>query len=129
MTIDIVTPTRKIVDGVLVSEARLPAEGGEIQVLPGHTELLTLLGTGVLAFHEGGRERKFAVSYGFAEVRREKIVVLAEVCEEAGEIDRNRALKAQQEAEKALTSVLTEEQFRKYQLKVQRALVRQQISH
>lgn len=128
MTIDIVTPTRKIVEGALVSEARLPAVNGEMQVLPGHTELLTLMGTGVLAFHEGGRERKFAVSYGFAEVRREKILVLAEVCEESTEIDRQRAQHAQKIGESVLSGVLTEDQFKKYQLKVQRALVRQQIA-
>lgn len=128
ITVDIVTPTRKILDGVQAASVKLPADKGQIEVLPGHAELLTLLRTGVITIVGDGVERHFAISYGFAEVRQDKIIVMGETVEEATEIDKARAINAQKKAEEALASVLTEEHFNKYQLKLQRSIVRQQIA-
>lgn len=126
--IDVVTPTRRMVVGAKATSVKLPTAKGELQVLPGHAELLTVLAPGILSFAEDGVERKYAVSYGFAEIRHDKITVLAETCESAEEIDRERAQKAQKKAEEALHGALTQEQFKKYQLKVQRAVIRQQLT-
>lgn len=128
MTIDIVTPTRKLVEGAETNSVKLPSVKGEAEILPGHTAMMALLGTGILSFVHDGRERKFAVSYGFAEVREDKVIVLAETVEESKEINKERAHKAQTKAQEALSAVLTEDDFKKYQLKLQRAIVRQQIS-
>lgn len=125
--LDIVIPTKKIIEATGVTDVRLPAVKGEIGILPGHTELLTILTAGVLAFKHDGRERKFAVSHGFAQLRKDKIIVLAETCEESTDIDIARAKVAQKKAEETLTGSLTEENFRKYQLKLQRAVIRQQV--
>jgi F-type H+-transporting ATPase subunit epsilon len=124
--VDIVTPSRRILEGAKTDRITLPTASGEITVLPGHTELVTLLSTGVLGFPAGGAERKFVISYGFTIVRKDKVIVLAETCEESGEIDVERARQAQKKAEQALSGVLSEEQMRKYQLKLERSLIRQQ---
>lgn len=128
MIVDIVTPTRKLVDGATTDSVKLPSQLGELQILPGHTELLTILGTGILSFPSGSGERKFAVSYGFAEIRNDRILVLAETCEESTEIDKVRAQAAKKKAEEALAATLDEHAFRKYELKLQRAVVRQNIA-
>lgn len=127
--VDIVTPSRRVLEGVSVDRLSLPTASGTITVLPGHAELVTLLSTGVLTFPEGGTERRFVVSYGFSIVRKNKVIVLAETCEEAGEIDVERAKTAQKKAEQALAGVLTESDMRKQQLKLQRAITRQQVGH
>ena len=124
--VDIVTPTKKLVEAAKVNAVRMPGVKGELLVLPGHSELLTLLGTGLIGFVMDGTERKFAVSHGFAEVRNDKVLILAETCEEGKDIDVIRAKKAQKVAEEALSAVLTRENFRKYELKMQRSVVRQQ---
>ena len=126
--LDIVTPTRRLVVGAKTAKVKLPGAKGQLEILSGHSDLLTLLGAGILSYTEDGVEKKFAVSYGFAEIRKNKLTVLAETCEPADEIDIDRAQKAQKKAEAALTGALTEEQFNKYQLKVQRALIRQQVT-
>ena len=128
IVVDIVTPTRKLVEGARVNSLVLPGAKGELTVLPGHTELLTVLGTGLLAFSEGGTERKFAVSSGFAEVRHDKVLVLAEVAESSKDIDVERAKAAGKRAQEALTGNLTEAQFHKQQLKLLRAIARQKIA-
>src|SRR4051812_34519480 len=97
--VDIVTPARKIFDSLKVSAVTLPTASGDITVLPGHAELVTLLSTGVLSFPQSTDERVFAVSYGFSIVRKDKVIVLAETCEESREIDLVRAKEAQKKAE------------------------------
>jgi F-type H+-transporting ATPase subunit epsilon len=126
--LDIVTPTRRLVVGALSPKVKLPGAKGQLEILSGHSDLLTLLGVGILSYTEDGVEKKFAVSYGFAEVRQNKLTVLAETCEPADEVDVERAQKAQKKAEVALAGSLTQEEFQKYQLKVQRALIRQQVN-
>lgn len=129
LEIDIVTPTKKLVEGAPASRVRLPASEGEIEVLPGHADLLALLSTGILEFPtaDGALSRRFAVSYGFVEVRGKRVVVLAETAEEDTGIDRARATKAKAKAEEALSGALSPEKFKKYQLKLQRALVRETL--
>jgi F-type H+-transporting ATPase subunit epsilon len=127
--VDIVTPTRKLVEGAQAALLTVPSYRGEIQILPGHAELLTLLGTGVLVLQQDGRERRFAISYGVAEVRQDKVLVLAETAEEAKDINKERAISAQKRAEDTLAAgVETEETFKKHQLKLQRAIIRQHIA-
>ncbi len=128
LEIDIVTPTRKLVEGIKATSVKLPAFKGEIEILPGHADLLTLLSTGVIDVVTEGKERRFAASYGFAEVKADKILVLAETCEESVDIDKERAKAARQKAEKALSAVLGEGEFERYQLKLQRAITRQTIA-
>lgn len=127
--LDVVTPTRKLLEGVVVPWVKVPGACGELEVLPGHVDLMTVLGTGELSFPtDGGGIRHFAVSYGFAEVQGDRVMVLAETCEEASAIDRSRAAKAETKAKQQLTGALTPDQFNKYQLKLQRAVLRQRIA-
>lgn len=128
LKIDIVTPTRKLVDGVSADSVKLPSSKGELQILEGHTELLTLLKTGPLTFVKDGKERKFSVTYGFAEIRNNKVLVLADTVEEATDIDKARAQAAQKRAEQALMGTLSESDFKKQQLKLERAIIRQHIT-
>lgn len=129
MTVDIVTPSKRLIEGAQAVSLSIPSTKGELQILPGHADMLALLGTGVMKLVVDGSVRKFAVSFGFAEVTKEKVTILAETCEESVDIDKTRALNAQKKAEEALAHTLTDENYRKYRLKLQRALVRQQVSN
>lgn len=127
--LDIVTPTKKLVEGAKADWVKIPGHRGELEILPGHRELLTLLSTGPLTFVLDGRERKFAISYGFAEVRNNRVLVMAETAEEATAVDKLRAQAAKKRAEEKLVQgVLNEHEFKKQQMKLQRAIVRQTIS-
>lgn len=128
LEVDIVTPSRRLEEGLKASSIKLPSSEGEIEILPGHAELLTLLSTGIMTVSSQGGERKFAVSFGFAEVRQDKVRVLAETVEEASEINKLRAQSAQKKAEEALSGSLTEEKFKKHQAKLRRSIIRQQIA-
>jgi F-type H+-transporting ATPase subunit epsilon len=126
--IDIVTPSRRLVEGAKAPNILIPSAKGELQILPGHTDLLALLGIGLMSFEANGVTRRFAVSRGFTEVRKDKVTIMAETCEESKDIDKARARAQQLKAEEALSAVLSEENFKKYQAKLERAIVRQKVA-
>ncbi|HEV8614188.1 MAG TPA: ATP synthase F1 subunit epsilon, partial [Methylomirabilota bacterium] len=72
-------------------------------VLPGHAPLLATLGIGELTYRVGREERHVALAGGFAEVRNDKVIVLADTAETPAEIDRARAERAKERAEQRLS--------------------------
>jgi F-type H+-transporting ATPase subunit epsilon len=106
--LELVTPQRLVLSEE-VEEVRLPGILGEMGVLPGHTELLTALGTGAMAFTTGGAERRVALQGGFAEVLPTKVTVLATVAEFPGEIDVAAAQAELGEAEAKLPTATAED--------------------
>jgi len=82
----VVTRERKIVETDAV-EAVLPAHDGEIGVLPGHTPLLALLRVGVMRYRSDGSPQSLVLSWGFAEILPERVIVMAETARLPQEID------------------------------------------
>lgn len=85
-----------------VDSATVPGAGGELGILPGHTPLISQLGTGVLSYTQGGATRRILVSGGFVEVNADRVSVLADVAEFPGEIDAGRARAERDESERQL---------------------------
>ncbi len=101
LTLEIVTPEGKAFNGV-VQDVVLPTEKGEINVLPGHQPLLTLVEPGeIQATMESGREY-LAVDKGFARVQNDVVSVLTEGAINVQEIDLNFVENAREKAEAAL---------------------------
>ena len=126
--IDIVTPQKQILIGVESEFISLPGSGGALKILEGHADLLTLLSHGELSFKEGENNRRFAISYGFAEIKNNKVTVLAETCEESNEINLERAKLAEKKSKEILSGNIDRPTFRKYELKLERAIVRQRVA-
>jgi F-type H+-transporting ATPase subunit epsilon len=101
LTLEVATPTRLIVSES-VDEVVVPGCEGYFGVLPGHAPFLTTLGIGELSYRVGNDTRRLATSGGFAEVRNDKVIVLADTAERPDEIDRERAERARQRAEQRL---------------------------
>jgi F-type H+-transporting ATPase subunit epsilon len=76
---------------------------GELGVLPGHAPLLGELAPGgvVRIQQEGGEELTFAVHGGFLSVTEDGVSILAEIAEQADEIDVARAEQALERARSA----------------------------
>jgi F-type H+-transporting ATPase subunit epsilon len=130
LKLTVLSPERRLVESAIVSSVTLPGSEGQIQVLPNHAPMIGTLTTGVMTFTSvDGKEDVGVVSTGFFEVRDEEVSVMAETIELKSEIDLSRARKAQGAAESALLGAdLDEHKFRKYELKLQRALIRQQVA-
>lgn len=104
---ELATPTRLVVSEE-VDEVVAPGVEGYFGVLPGHVPFLTSLGSGEVAYRRARAEEYVAVSGGFAEVRGDRVIVLTESAERPEEIDRERALRARQRAERRLSGKTAE---------------------
>ena len=128
LTLEITTPTRLVVTEQ-VDEVVAPGIEGYFGVLPGHAPFLTTLGVGIVTYRIGRDEHQLAVSGGFAEVRNDKVIILADSAERPEEIDRARAERAKERAERRLSGRTQEEiDYMRCQASLTRALTRLQVA-
>jgi F-type H+-transporting ATPase subunit epsilon len=128
LTLEVATPSRLVVSES-VDEVVVPGIEGYFGVLPGHAPLLSTLGIGELTYRSGRDEHYLAVAGGFAEVRNDKVIVLADSAERPEEIDRERAARARERAERRLGGRSQEEiDYTRCAAALARALTRLQVS-
>ena len=108
LRLEVVTPSRRVLEG-RASEVRIPGALGELGILPGHTPLLTSLGTGEVKFTEGDSTVRLVVQGGFAEIQPDAVTVLARVAETVDEIDLEAARAALGEAEEQIKTATADE--------------------
>src|SRR5579863_2163145 len=127
--LELVTPDRPVVRGAVL-EVSLPGASGYLGILPGHAPLLTELKPGELAYTEdNGAAHYLAVSWGFAEVLPDRVIVLAQTSERAGEIDAERARRSRQRAEDRLKkSADPEVDLQRAQAALERAMARLEVA-
>jgi F-type H+-transporting ATPase subunit epsilon len=98
----LVTPDRVLVDAE-AGAVELPGRTGYLEALPGAAPLLTELGAGEVRIYglEGsGKEQRFNVAWGFAEVLPDRVTILAENAQRPEEIDSARAQQQLKDGEK-----------------------------
>ena len=84
---DLVAPDKLLFSGE-VEQVDVPGAEGEFGVLAGHAPLVALLKPGMLVVHEGGRQLRFVVFGGFAEVNPQGLTILADVASSMEGLDR-----------------------------------------
>ena len=97
---------------------------GQLGILPHHAPLMTILQPGDLVFRKAGKEESLTISGGFLEVRPDKVIILADACERAEEIDVARAEAAKQRAQEALKTAATEVDVAAAEAALRRSLAR-----
>jgi len=127
LTLQIVTPDRLVVTEQ-VDEVEIPGAEGYFGVLPGHTPLLATLKAGELWYRIGAEKTYVSIAFGFAEVLPDRVTILAEAAEPAGEIDVARAEAAKRRAEERLASPAPDLDFERARLALMKSLVRLQVS-
>ena len=122
--LEVVTPQKEVVN----EEAQIivaPGELGQFGALVGHTPFMTALKLGTVRFTDTqGAEHYVFVSGGFAETLPDKVTVLAESAERRRDIDVDRALSAQERAEKWLASTSEDVDYTRAKAAMKRALLR-----
>ena len=106
--LEVVTPERKIFEAD-VESVEVPGLDGELGILPGHTELVSLLKpAGLLTYHIGNETGEMALSDGFVEVSADRVTVLANKAARPEDIDLASALKTKEQAEQLLQRALAD---------------------
>jgi F-type H+-transporting ATPase subunit epsilon len=111
-----------------VDEVEIPGADGYFGVLPGHTPLLALLGTGDMWYRVGSETHHLVIASGFAEVQPGAVTILAQIAEKADEIDVARAEAAKKRAEERLARPTMEMDFERARLSLLKSLIRLQVA-
>lgn len=126
-TVDILTPGRILAKSLPAQSILVPTLKGQINLLEGHTHIITRLATGPLSVFGGADDidYHFSISTGTGRVLGEKVTIFAEVAEKANEIDEERAKRALDNARSMLENKsLSSWEFAKYERKLERAKLR-----
>jgi F-type H+-transporting ATPase subunit epsilon len=126
--LEIVTPERK----VYAQQARMvvvKGAAGELGVLPNHIPLVTPLKIAPVTIkHLQSPDEVLAINGGFMEVRKDKVVILAESAELPGDIDIDRAQAAKARAEQRLQSKSNDIDVIRAEVALQKAVNRINVS-
>ncbi|MGG1634727.1 F0F1 ATP synthase subunit epsilon [Paenibacillus sp. FSL A5-0031] len=126
--VEIVTPERKVY-AETANMVSVTGVEGELGILPNHIPLVTPLRIAPVVIKRGNQVDVVAVNGGFIEVRKDKIVILAESAELATDINVERAEAAKQRAQQRLAAKQDQVDFRRAELALQRAMNRLHIKH
>jgi F-type H+-transporting ATPase subunit epsilon len=101
---------------------------GQLGILPHHAPLMTMLQPGELIIKKDNEETYMAVSGGFLEVRPGKVIILADACERAEEIDLARAEEAKRRAGEIMEAPSPETDSAAAEAALRRSLVRLKVA-
>jgi len=122
-TLNISTPEREFYHGDVENLILVTTEG-EMGVLPGHMPMVVALDISTIRFKEADEWLDAAISGGFAQIRGDRVNILADTAEWPEEIEINRAQEAKRRAEERLQSHLSEVEYIRSQLAKRRAIAR-----
>ncbi len=122
--LQIVTPDKTVLDGNATS-LLIRTAAGDVEILAGHAELLSALGTGRARIRfADGSETLASVSGGFLSVSGGKVCVAATAAELSDEVDLARAEAARQRAEERIRNAKDKDEIALAKAKLARALSR-----
>jgi F-type H+-transporting ATPase subunit epsilon len=126
----LVTPEKRVVTNQEIEEVTVPANKGELNILPGHAPLITTLSPGVLKYKVKNAKLSYAaISWGYCQVSSEGVNILAETVETSDDVDLERAEKSQQHAETSLLNMnLTDHEWVETQKRILRSKARQELA-
>ena len=121
--LEVVTPDKKVLS-TNAHYAGVPGVAGEFGVLSQHIPFLSALGIGELYYKNADKHGRIFISGGFAEVGDNSLSILAEAAEKAEDIDKTRAEKSLERAEKRLQNPQQNIDISRAKLAMARALGR-----
>jgi len=125
---EIVTPERTVLKQEIL-QITVPTTSGEITILPDHIPLVSVLQPGVIEVKRmGGVLEIMAVSGGFIEVGKDnRVVILADTAERAGELDETLVKEARERAEELKKEAKNRDdvEFMEVAAKVEKELARE----
>src|SRR5690349_14668095 len=128
--LEVVTPERKVFEAE-VDRVEVPGLDGELGILPGHTELVSLLKpAGLLTYHIGDQAGEMAISDGFVEINADRVTVLANKAARPEDIDLSRALMTKERAEQQMQRAMADpdSDISRATIELERACIEVQIA-
>jgi F-type H+-transporting ATPase subunit epsilon len=124
--LEIVTPERKVY-AEQVNMIVVKGVAGELGILPHHIPLVTPLKVAPVHIKQGTTDEYIAVSGGFMEVGKDKVIILAESAERPGDIDVERAKAAKARAQGRISDKAEHIDFHRAEIALQKAVMRIEV--
>jgi F-type H+-transporting ATPase subunit epsilon len=124
--LEIVTPERKVY-AEQVNMIVVKGVAGELGILPHHIPLVTPLKVAPVHIKQGNTDEYIAVSGGFMEVGKDKVIILAESAERPGDIDVERAKAAKARAQGRISDKAEHIDFHRAEVALQKAVMRIEV--
>ena len=106
LKLEVTTPTGQVYSQS-VDMVTLPAQEGEMGILPLHVPLITLLGDGEIVARRGPLEDRLLVTGGCAEITQDRVAILTVFATDVAAIDVQKAEDARARAEARLKEKIT----------------------
>ena len=126
-TLNISTPEKAFYSGDVESLVITTTEG-EMGVLSNHSLMVVALDTAPIRFKTEQGWRVAALAGGFAQIKGERVDILAHSAEWPEEIETNRALEAKKRAEERLRARLNEVEYLRSKVALRRAIMRLNVA-
>ncbi|MDR1497073.1 MAG: ATP synthase F1 subunit epsilon [Puniceicoccales bacterium] len=110
LTIEIITPSRKVFSST-ADDVVLPTQSGQINILPSHIPLTTIIVPGEVVIVNGTSVETLVVDKGYARVQGDVISILTEAAIDTDDIDLAAVEAAEERAATALARVQANEDF------------------
>lgn len=104
LKLDVVTIEREVYSADDVDTVVVPSTEGLMGIRPRHAPVVAALRAGTLEIIRGDVREELAIGGGFVEIAANHVIVMADVAEQAGEIDVERAERARERAAATLAS-------------------------
>lgn len=88
--LEIITPEKQFFKGA-AQQVICQTDNGTLGILKGHQTMVAALNAGEIKINVGGEWKNAFISEGFAEVRKDEVVIFSQCCEWPEEIDERRA--------------------------------------
>jgi len=111
-----------------VSELVAPGKDGDFGVQVGHTPFISSVRPGILKIYKNDKPELYSLMNGFVMVDVDKVRIFTEIIEKPEDIDKNRAERAKQRAEKRLQEKKEHTDLRRAEGALRRSIARIQIS-
>jgi F-type H+-transporting ATPase subunit epsilon len=109
LRLEIVTPDA-VAYSADVEMVTLPAEEGQLGILPQHVPLMTQMAPGEVIVRQDGRDQYLAVGEGIIEISGDRVAILTDMAIEADKIDEAKVEEARQRAAARLQEKLSAEE-------------------
>ncbi|MDD5043347.1 MAG: ATP synthase F1 subunit epsilon [Patescibacteria group bacterium] len=93
-----------------VDQVSIPTKMGEITILPGHIALVSALSSGELKALAGNDVVSFAVVGGFAEITRERVIIMADTADLPEDLEEEKITAARGKVEELIKKYPKESQ-------------------
>ena len=103
---------------------KLPTPDGEIEILPNHMPLVSLLSPGEIVILNNSETKYLATEGGVVEIADNLVKVLADTAEEANDLDEMKIVQAKKAAEERLSNAKNSVEFTEAQALLEKQLAK-----